>query len=173
MHDSPSGVRIPSLRAGCSSGTLTEVRKQVAFIALASLMVTAAGVAWLRISDVNARDRAVREAAVAGSAPPFEADVWTVEEEAPLDKWSAWQMSVFKPGRGVTCWRFLVLPRGTTDEVAFRESNGTAACSRDRAQRYTVDPRVRACQFIGRVPTWRDRFVQATDFENSACAATS
>lgn len=148
--------------------------KQLAFIALASLVTTGAGLAWVRIAGARASHMAVREAAIAGTEPPFDADVWSVEEEAPLDKWSAWQMSVFKPGGGVTCWRFLVLPRGTSDEVAFRESNGTQACSRDRAQRYTLDPRLRACQFMaGGVPTWRDRFVQAIDFENSACAANS
>lgn len=150
------------------------MRKQLGFFALASLVVTGAGVAWLRMADARASEDELRRAAIAGSAPPFGADVWTVEEEAPLDKWSAWQMSVFKPGGGVTCWRFLVLPRGTTDEVAFRESIGTQACSRDRAQRYMVDPRVRACQFMfGGVPAWRDRFVRETDFGNSACAAKS
>lgn len=146
------------------------MRTQIAMIFVASIVITVAGLGWMRFADERSRASALREAAVDGTAPPFGSSVWMVEEEAPLDKWSSWQISVFKPSAKVTCWRFLVLPRGTSDGVAFRESIGIAGCSRDRAERYTLDPRVRACQLIGRVPSWRDRFVQATDFENSACA---
>ena len=149
------------------------MRKQIVLVAAASVLITAAGLSWLARAGDRRADIALAKAAISGTAPAFESPVWAVEEEAALDKWSSWQMSTYKPSKTVTCWRFLVLPRNAPGRSASDESVGRAACSGDRAQRYSVTPRRRACQLIGDVPPWRDRFVRADDFENSACAATA
>ena len=142
-------------------------------IVVASIVVTAAGLAWMRLEESWDRASVLRAAAIDGKPPPFDSSVWAVEEEAPLDRWSSWQMSTYKPSKGVTCWRFLVLPRGASPGVAFKESVGTSACSPDRSQRYSVHPKTRACQWIGSVPPWRDRFVGGDEVAKAACATAA
>ena len=137
-------------------------------------MVLAGGLlGWQLVRHERREDAAaeqLRRAAIRGAMPPFDAALWEVEEQAPLDDWSAWQLATYRPGQGVVCWRFLVLPRGASATEAFDESLGLGGCSADRSQRYEIPPAVRACQLLGRVPPWKARYTAGADFDRSACA---
>jgi hypothetical protein len=164
----------PDLRAPTAPWWDIGLRVQLALVVLASACLTG-GYLLLRERADGRRDaeavaRLRRQATIEHAPPPIASPVWQIEEEAPLDEWSAWQMATFRADEGVVCWRFLVLPRDAPRDVAFRLSLGQAACSFDRTQRYSRSPRARACDFLRSVPPWRDRFVPADHFERSACA---